>query len=436
MMNSLQTLDGASDLAHYIATAPMIDTHEHLPKEDDFLKIPPDILHDLFCNYITAELVVGGATQEDSDRLMDTSNRDIRARFLPIRAAWERCQYTGYGEAVRMIASSLYGIEEITLATLEGAQGKAADYRRPGVRRELLEKAGITHVQTDDFVWQCAPDPSGAEFFLYDLSWLSFSTGEVKPQELQEELGVEVRTLDDLRAAMSALFAKYGACSIAVKTQHAYSRTLLWEERNDADAAKVWESVVAEKELSEAEKLILGDWCLARGVELATEYNLPFKIHTGYYARHSYMPVERIRSGHLCGLLCRYPKAKFVLMHIAYPYSEELIALAKHYPNTYIDLCWAWSINPFAATDFVRRFVHAVPAHKLFGFGGDSWSPCASFAYSIQARQGLTRALQAEVTEGLLTERQALALAERFMTQNQEECFDIEGTRQALRDMI
>ena len=50
MMNTPQTLDSTSDLAHYIATAPLIDSHEHLPKEEDFLKTPPDILHDLFCN--------------------------------------------------------------------------------------------------------------------------------------------------------------------------------------------------------------------------------------------------------------------------------------------------------------------------------------------------------------------------------------------------
>ena len=36
-------------------------------------------------------------------------------------------------------------------------------------------------------------------------------------------------------------------------------------------------------------------------------------------------------------------------MHIAYPYSDELVALAKHYPNVYVDMCWAWSIDPYSA---------------------------------------------------------------------------------------
>jgi uncharacterized protein len=49
--------------------------------------------------------------------------------------------------------------------------------------------------------------------------------------------------------------------------------------------------------------------------------------------------------GNLCPLLARYPDARFVLMHIAYPYSDELVSIAKHYPNVWVDLCWAWSVR-------------------------------------------------------------------------------------------
>ncbi|HEX5322597.1 MAG TPA: amidohydrolase family protein, partial [Capsulimonadaceae bacterium] len=162
------------------------------------------------------------------------------------------------------------------------------------------------------------------------------------------------------------------------------------------------------------------------------EHNLPFKIHTGYYAGHGRMPTERIPAGHLCGLLARYPKTRFVLMHIAYPYGDEMVALAKHYPNVYVDMCWAWSIDPYTACDFVRRMIHATPANKLFAFGGDSFLPCASLAYSLQARWWLTRALKAEVSDGLMTEPQAMAYATRIMQKNQRDCFDIEATRAAI----
>ena len=55
----------------------------------------------------------------------------------------------------------------------------------------------------------------------------------------------------------------------------------------------------------------------ARGVELTIEHNLPFKIHTGYYAGNDRMPVRRIPAGNMCALFARYLDAKFVLMHIS-----------------------------------------------------------------------------------------------------------------------
>jgi arylsulfatase A-like enzyme len=110
-----------------------------------------------------------------------------------------------------------------------------------------------------------------------------------------------------------------------------------------------------------------------------------------------------------------------------YPYNDELVSLAKHYPNVWVDLCWAWSIDPYSARDFVRRMIHAVPSNKLFAFGGDTWWPNAAVAYAAMARQWLARSLQAEVDENLLTEKQAIALATRWMRSNQEACFDLEA---------
>ena len=145
------------------------------------------------------------------------------------------------------------------------------------------------------------------------------------------------------------------------------------------------------------------------------------------------MPVDRIRSGNLCALLARYLDARFVLMHIAYPYNDELVGLAKHYSNVWVDLCWAWSIDPFSSCDFVRRFLHAVPSNKLFAFGGDTGWPTSSAAYAIQARKWLTRALEAEVSEGHMSESQAMKVASRLMHENQADCFDLTGTRGAIQ---
>ena len=145
------------------------------------------------------------------------------------------------------------------------------------------------------------------------------------------------------------------------------------------------------------------------------------------------MPISRIPAGNMCDLFARYLDAKFVLMHISYPYTDELVALAKHYRNIWVDLCWAWSIDPYSSRDFLRRFLHAVPSNKLFAFGGDTHWPTSAMAYAIQARNEIRRALEGEIADGYMTEAQAMQIATRIMRDNQYACFDVEGTRANIR---
>ena len=420
-----------TNLTYHIQSIRLVDTHEHMRRENDWVDNGPDILQDLFGNYVPADLVTAGATSEAMDNLMDSS-KDIKSRFEGIKDTWEATQFTGYGEAVSLIAKHIYGLDELTGNGLAEAQDNLKSIRTPGKRLHILrDLAKLDHIQTDDFSWQCAPDVSGPDFFLYDLSWATFCNGQVDTKAIYAETDIEVEDLATLKQGMDAIFAKHAPCAIAVKSQHAYNRTLNWIERSDDDASKALNTILTKpaEEIDVATRLCLGDWCWARGVELTVEHNLPFKIHTGYYAGNDRMPVSRIPAGNMCALFARYLNAKFVLMHISYPYNDELVALAKHYRNIWVDFCWAWSIDPYSSRDFLRRCIHAVPSNKLFAFGGDTGWPTSAMAYAIQARNEIQRALEAEVAEGYMTEKQAITFATQIMYSNQYACFDVNGTR-------
>ena len=259
------------------------------------------------------------------------------------------------------------------------------------------EIANLLYIQVDRSDWTCAPDPACPEFYLHDLSARMFCTAMIEPEKINDATSVDVKDLNSLRQAMEALFAKCGPRAIGVKSQHAYNRTLRWLERDDTDAEKVLQKILVGEEVSVDERLCLGDWGFERAVELSVEHNLPFKLHTGYCARNYEMVPEGIRPGNLAPMLMKHRAARFVFFHISYPYGNELIAMAKHFPNLWGDMCWGWSIDPFSACDFVRRWIHAAPANKLFAFGGDTFYPNATAAYAAQARKYLTRALQAEI---------------------------------------
>jgi uncharacterized protein len=456
-----------TELDLVIDSLELVDTHEHLFAEDDWAgdnsrlieemreagepgwgDRSPDILQDLFFHYPTADLAVAGASPDAIKRLFDPAAGDIESRFSDVREAWEAMQHTGYGEGVRLTAREVYGLDSLTAEGLEEAQRKLEQLRQPGEMYRLLASvARLDHVQIHDFERTRRWKSDQREFFLHDLCWWAPCRGEIPVEKLHDETGIEVTDLESLREAFSEVFRRFGPTSIAVKSAHAYHRTLTWTERSDADAGRALAAVLATRAddatqraaatwppaAISADALVLGDWCLARGVELAIEHNLPFKLHTGYRAGTGNMPIDWLRAANLCPLLTRYPEARFVLMHTAYPYTDELIAIAKHYRNVWVDLCWAWSIDRYTATDFVRRFLHAVPANKLFVFGGDTFWPTAVVGYSIQARRGLRRALGAEVASGDLTDGEAIDIARRLMRENQYECFDIQGTRAAIQ---
>ncbi len=421
-------------LAEHIQRTWLVDTHEHLQPESAWVDGGPDVLVDLFGNYVAADLISAGASQEAVDLLLDNGNTDVERRWQGVSEAWSHCRFTGYGEAVRHAAREVYGMEDITVAGIEAAADVNRRLRRPGERLRILRERGrLDHVQIDDMQWLCAADESGPEFFLYDFSLRDFAIGNPDLQALAQETGIKVRDVASLDAGLAALYAKYGPLAIAVKTQHAYDRTLRWRKRAPEEVAPVLARHVRGDALDVAERLCLGDWCLDRGAALAREHNLPLKIHTGYYAGNNRMPVDFIKPGHLCALLAEHLDTRFVLMHSAWPYDAELAALAKHYANVWVDMCWAWSIDPHGNVDFLRRMIHSVPLNKIFAYGGDTAWPNMVVAYAQQARQGLTRALQAEVDAGAMNEGQAMALATQLMQGNQYACFDVAGRRASLR---
>lgn len=414
-----------TDLSLHVSSHALVDSHEHLRKEEEWVGAGPvDVLCDLFSNYVPADLISAGASAEAVQQLTDAEHDTPAARFAAVEPAWRAIRHTGYGEAVNILAAEIYGLgPDWGPADLVSAQSTLDGWRQPGQRLRLLrETAGIDHCQTDDFCWPCLVDDSGPDFFFYDISWAGFCNGQIDVEPLAAETGVTATDLASLRRAMEQIFATHAGQAIAVKAQHAYNRTLDWHERTDAEAEAALQQTLSGK-VNEATRLALGDWCWARGVELAIEHDLPFKLHTGYYAGTDRMPVSRIRAGNLCALLAKYLDCRFVLMHIAWPYSQELVALTKHYRNVYADLCWTWSIDPYSSMDFVRRFLHAAPSNKLFAFGGDTGWPTSAAAYAIQARRWLNRALQAEVDDGLLIERDAMQIATRIMFDNQYDCF-------------
>ena len=113
-------------------------------------------------------------------------------------------------------------------------------------------------------------------------------------------------------------------------------------------------------------------------------------------------------------------------MHICYPYYEELLAVAKHYSNAYIDMCWSWIINPVAAQDFLKKALVTIPANKILTFGGDYIPVEPVLGHAQIARHGITLALKELTEDGWLSQPDALALIGPLMRENARHLFSLE----------
>jgi predicted TIM-barrel fold metal-dependent hydrolase len=120
-------------------------------------------------------------------------------------------------------------------------------------------------------------------------------------------------------------------------------------------------------------------------------------------------------------------------MHICYPYYEELLAVAKHWTNTCVDMCWSWIINPVAAKDFLKKFLVTAPANKILTFGGDYLYVEQVVGHAAIARQGIALALSELVEEGWLSLDNALELVDPIMHGNARRIFRLDEKETILR---
>jgi uncharacterized protein len=414
-----------AELAYRIQQTRFIDTHEHLLEETTRLAgpgnskfLPCDDFALLFLHYAQDDLRSAGMPAEALDRFF-SAVLEPAAKWRLLEPYWRRCQHTGFLEAVRRTAALLFDEQHWDAAATERITARMRVRARPGFYRQVLAAAGVDHCHVNSLEAPLVCATQYPDLLPQDLSLLPLTT-YLNVDMLRRYSGLPVSNLADWHRVLDWTFDHYRDSIVAVKSQAAYARRLDFAPVPASEAAPLFARHLGGERLQGAERKALEDHLLRECIARAQAYGLPIKLHCGYYAGKGPLPLARIRdnAADLCPLLDDFPAAKFILMHIGYPYQDEYIALAKHYPNVWIDLCWAWIVSPSVAVRFVKESLVTAPSNKLLLFGGDYSHVEPIVGHASIARQGLAQALDELVGEGWLASHAALALVEPLMAGN------------------
>ena len=410
---------------------PLVDSHEHIYAEEDRVRQGMDFFT-LVKHYVLQDAVSAGLPR-DSVEVVLNEKASVADRWRAFEPFWKHVRFTGYGQALRIAVRDIYGVEEISAATLSKINDRMSQQNKPGIyKRVLIDRGKILYSVLDD-KWNAAPVKPDSRYFVYARRFDRFVTpaGRGDVEELEKLTGVSITSLAGLKRAMERSFEQsLGADMVTVKSTLAYHREIIYHEVEQADAEHDFESLMAAQvALPEGFRTRfrrpfrqLEDHMFHHLIRLAEAHGLPMQIHTGQHAGNGNV-LTNSKPTHLTNLFFLYPKVKFDLFHMSHPYQGELAVLAKTFPNVYADFCWAYTISPPVARRTLHEMMETAPINKILGFGGDYFYAEMSYAHSRMARQSIAQVLSEKVESGFCTEDEALEIAQMLLHDNPASLF-------------
>ena len=413
-------------------STPLIDTHEHLCDEHE--RLPPDGAFRnqddwtlVLSGYLGYDLLTAGMPR-DAHQTFYSQGPTPLEKWKALEPYWPAVKHTGYGQAARISLRQLYGVHDLNADTVAQVQAGYEQVRQPGFyHRVLRDLSGIESCQVNS-LRSGFHESKMPQLLMQDISIVGMYAGP-NLEGFGKPTGITATELADWHRVIDWWFDKYGAQAVAVKSQDAYRRDIDYQPTPAEQVAETFKKRARQEPVDPAQQKALEDHLFWYAVEKATAHQLPVKLHTGYYAGNNNMPLSRLihNAGSACALCRHAPNTPFVFMHICYPYYEELIAVAKHWTNAFVDMCWSWIINPVAAKDFLKKYLVTAPANKLLTFGGDYVYVEQVLGHAVIARQGIALALCELVEEGWLGRDDALELVDPIMHGNARRIFRLEN---------
>jgi predicted TIM-barrel fold metal-dependent hydrolase len=399
------------------------DSHEHIIDEAERNAGDFDFF-DLLAHYTLGDLSSAGLPEDAFQLAMNKSAPDEK-RWAAVEPYWRYSRFTGYARNLQIAISDIYGIDEISEATIGKIHARMRERNKPGLHREILKgRAHIRFYVLDDR--HTHPSKPDREFYVIAREFDNFvvprSSKDI--QILEELTNTSIISLATLEAALEVRFNEALQAEMsAVKTLLAYSREIYFAEVERAAAEADFERMIkieqspewSFRDLTLRPFRNMEDYMFHQVLRLANAHHIPVQVHTGLNNRNY---IVNSNPTHLTNLFFLYPDTKFDLFHTGYPYLGEISALGKSFSNVFVDFCWTHIISPTAAAGALAVYLDTIPSDKILAFGGDFFYPELVYAHAKIARRVFAKVLAAKVEDGFCNEEDAVELARRMFFDN------------------
>jgi uncharacterized protein len=413
-------------IQEFIARIPIIDVHEHHI---------PDILLNRDVNLLQIfQQSYAGWTQARPYPLPSESREEDPMLAATAPTTWEALapylEHSGSSSFVRnqvCALCELYEITEITRENWWALDGAVRErHQDPNWPKEVLRRARIERIITDPYT-----DPllnarttlgdnyhSVMRINAFAVGWHPDSRDHNgnSAHALLKRLNLSPTSFDEYIDALDPLVSGMPARrQVALKNALAYDRDISFDEPNARLARAAWGKTSPSAE----ERKAFGDFIVDRLCAVAAKHDIPVQMHLGTAIIRGSHPLNA------ASLIERHPRTRFLLMHLAYPWSRDLLAMAFVYRNIWIDLTWSWLLSPSHFKHAFHEAIEILPDESRMMLGGDNWHVEETYGAMKSARRLIGEVLEEKITLEYFTTADAERLAEKIFRNNALDFFNL-----------
>ncbi len=429
------------EIYDFVKDLEIIDTHEHLPSFEHLREKDTDVLREYLQHYLSCDLLSSGLSQDDYEKIMD-NKLPIMEKWKLVERYWDYSRNTGYARSLDIAVKTIYDIDKICGDTIEELNKMFLNSLKPGHFKKVLKekskiKISLLHASlfenektVFDSNLKCDRDIFRD---VYPIDGIVFPQMGDDILRIEKQSGITICSFDDLlEAAIKLLNNALNHGAIALKSALAYQRSLHYERVTKYEAEKDFNDFFKYKHMGTYLPQVcpLGknyqDYMMHYMLRLAGKKNLTVQFHTGIQEGNGNI-LSHSDPSLLSNLFQEYPDVDFDIFHMGYPYQNVVAALAKIFPNVFIDMCWAHIISPRDSINALASWIDSVPVNKISAFGGDYVFIDGVAGHQHIARENVSKSMARKVEEGAFDVGRAKEISRMIFYENPLRIFKLEG---------